>query len=135
MPAIAWNDSLSVGINSIDNQHKKLIALINEFYDKINQNSNNNLIMKLISGMKSYTVEHFSTEEAYMRQYAYPQYEQHKKEHDSFVAKVNTLEDKYSKGTIILSFEITSFIKDWIKHHIQNTDKQYTDFFLKNGVR
>jgi hemerythrin len=135
MAVLIWNDSLSVKIDSIDEQHKKLFEMINGFYDNINKRSNNELILNLIGGMKDYTVMHFSTEERYMKQYNYPNYEQHKKEHQDFIAKVNALEEKLKKGTMIVSFEITSFLKDWIKNHIQHADKQYSDFFLKHGIQ
>lgn len=55
--------------------------------------------------MKAYTVFHFATEEKFMAQYNYPDYENHKKEHVEFIEKVK-------RGTIIVSFEITSFLKD-----------------------
>ncbi len=134
MAAINWNDSMSVKIGSIDDQHKKLIEMINDFYDNISKRSNDELILKLVGGMKTYTAMHFTTEEKYMKLYKYPNYEQHKKEHEDFIAKVNALEEKIKKGKTIVSFEITNFIKDWIKKHIQDTDKQYSDFFLKHGV-
>ncbi|NOU20062.1 MAG: hemerythrin family protein [Bacteroidales bacterium] len=134
MAAIVWTDTLSVKIKSIDDQHKKLIDMINDFYDNINKNSNNELIIKLVDGMKKYTVMHFSMEERYMVQYKYPHYEQHKKEHEQFIAKVNALEEKLKQGKMIVSFEITSFLKDWLKNHIQTVDKQYSDFFVKHGI-
>lgn len=134
MAFMTWNDSLSVKIDSIDNQHKKLIEMINDFYDNVSKRSNDELISKLVNGMKTYTLMHFRTEERYMQQFNYPNYEQHKKEHDAFISKVNELEEKIKKGTAILSFEITTFLKDWIKKHIQEEDKQYTNLFLKNGL-
>lgn len=134
MAAINWDDSFSVKINSIDEQHKKLFEMINDFYDNINKRSNNELVLKLVKGMKTYTLMHFSTEERYMKQYEYPNYEQHKKEHEAFIDKVNALEEKLKKESIVITFEITNFLKDWIKKHIQNTDKQYSDFLLKHGV-
>lgn len=134
MAAITWTESLSVNINSIDDQHKKLIEMINDFYDNISKRSNQELISKLVAGMKDYTIMHFSNEEKYMKQFNYPYYEQHKKEHSFFIDKVAALEDKINKGTIIVSFEITNFLKDWIKNHIQESDKQYSDFFIKHGV-
>ena len=134
MAAINWNDSLSVKIKSIDDQHKKLIEMINEFYENVSKKSNNELISKLVSGMKEYTIMHFNTEEKYMKQFNYPNFEKHRKEHEDFIRKVNQLEEKLSKGTTILSFEITTFLKDWIKNHIQESDKQYSSFFIKNGI-
>ncbi|NVO11292.1 MAG: hemerythrin family protein [Bacteroidales bacterium] len=134
MAAILWTEALSVKIRSIDDQHKKLIDMINDFYDNISKHSNNELIIKLVNGMKSYTIMHFNQEERYMVQYKYPYYEQHKKEHEQFIAKVNALEEKLKQGKIIVSFEITSFLKDWLKQHIMKTDKQYGDFFIKHGI-
>jgi len=134
MALITWNESLSVKIPSIDDQHIKLIEMINDFYDHIKDRTNDDNISKLISGMKRYTLMHFNTEEKYMVKYNFPDYLEHKKEHDLFIAKVNDLETKFNEGKIIVSFEITSFLKDWLKNHIMCTDKKYTEFFIKNGV-
>jgi len=135
MAAITWTESLSVKIDSIDDQHKKLIDMINDFYENISKKTNEENIIKLIGGMKSYTVMHFNKEEILMKQYQYPFFEQHKKEHEEFIVKVNALEEKLKKGTLIISFEITNFLKDWLKNHIQHTDKQYTEFFLMHGLK
>jgi hemerythrin len=135
MAFLNWNESLSVKIVSIDDQHKKLIELINKFYDQVNHRTNDENISILIKGMKEYTQMHFNTEEQYMKKFSYPDYLTHKKEHDLFISKVADVDEKFNKGKVVLSFEITSFLKDWIKNHIQGSDKKYTDFFIKNGVK
>lgn len=135
MSFLNWNENLSVKIISIDEQHKKLIELINKFYEDVSHRSNNENISLLIKGMKDYTQMHFDTEEKYMKQFSYPDYAIHKREHDLFIAKVSDVEEKFNKGIIILSFEITSFLKDWIKSHIQGSDKKYSDFFIRNGIK
>lgn len=135
MAFLSWNESLSVKIVSIDDQHKKLIELINKFYEQVSHRSNDENISILIKGMKEYTQMHFNTEEQYMKKFNYPDYLNHKKEHDFFISKVADVEEKFNKGKVILSYEITSFLKEWIKNHIQGSDKKYTDFFVKNGVK
>jgi len=135
MAFLNWNENLSVKIVSIDEQHKKLIALINQFYENVSHRSNDENISLLIKGMKEYTQMHFDNEEKYMTQFNYPDYISHKREHDLFIKKVTDVEEKVSKVKIIVSFEITSFLKDWIKNHIQGSDKKYTDFFIMNGVK
>lgn len=135
MAAISWNEKYSVKVSSIDKQHQKLFDLINEFYDNLSNNSNNDLILNLVTGMGSYVDMHFKTEEKYMQEFNYPGFELHKKEHDAFIAKVKDFEDLIRKGVTIVSFEITSFLKDWIKKHILCTDMQYSEFFTKNGIR
>jgi len=135
MAFINWDDSLSVKINSIDDQHKKLVAMINEFYDSIINRTSNEGLLKLISEMKNYTVVHFSHEEKLMKQLNYPDFVEHKKEHDLFVAKVLDVEEKTKSGKLVVSIEITTFLKDWLKSHINGTDKKYTSFFLQNQVK
>jgi len=135
MAFITWNKDLSVKIDSIDDQHKKLIELINDFYDNIKNRSNNESISKLLRGMNQYTVEHFDIEEELMKKYGYPDLTVHKKEHDKFVTKVTELEEKFNSGKVIVSFEITSFLKDWWKNHIQVVDQKYSDFFIKSGLK
>ena len=85
--------------------------------------------------MKEYAALHFKIEEEYFRLYKYPNYESHKKKHDSFVEKVADVEKRFNDGKLILSFEITTFLKDWIKEHIQGTDKEYSDFLIGKGVK
>jgi len=135
MAAIYWTDSLSVKIDSIDSEHKTLIDMINDFYENINKKSNNENVLNLIKGLKNYSIQHFGREEMLMRQYSYPYFEDHKKQHNDFILKVISIEEKIKKGTIIISFEITNFLRDWLKHHIQETDKKYTEFFLMHGLK
>ena len=135
MALVTWNNNLSVHIESVDNQHKKLIEMINEFYDNIINRTNIENISKLISELKKYIVEHFSFEEKYMKQFNYIDFRPHKAEHDAFVAKVNEVEEKINNGKLVLSLEITSFLFDWLKNHIQITDKKYSDLFIQNGIK
>jgi len=135
MAFLNWDPSLSVKIDSIDNQHKKLIELISEFYKQVNSRSNEEIISHLITGMKEYTLMHFETEERYMELYHYPGFALHKKEHDAFVSKVSDLEKRFQSGQVILSFEITDFLKKWIQNHIKGVDMLYSDYFISKGIK
>ena len=85
MAAITWDETLSVKVNSIDLQHKKLIDLINSFYENLDKKSNKEKILTLIRALKDYTLFHFSTEERYMKQAGYPDFEKHKAEHQKLI--------------------------------------------------
>jgi hemerythrin len=135
MSYLIWDKNLSVGIDSIDREHQKLFKMINDLYEHIGKKSNNELISDLIRDMKDYTKHHFTTEESYFRQLNYPVYEEHKAEHDEFVAKVTDLEKRFNAGRLIITFEITAFLKDWIKKHIKGTDMKYVDFLKKRGIK
>lgn len=135
MAAIVWDETLSVKIESIDLQHKKLIDLINAFYENLNRDSNKEKMLELIVALKDYTIFHFSSEEKCMKQADYPDFEKHKTEHRKFVAAVQDFEDRYIQGKLLLSIEITSFIKEWITKHIKGTDRKYSDLFIKKGIK
>ncbi len=135
MAFINWSEDYSVKIESIDIQHKKLVEMINRFYDDLKSKSNNELIGNLIADMKNYTVYHFTTEENLFKKYEFPEFETHKKEHDDFVNKVIDFEKRFKEGKMILSFEITDFLKKWLINHIQETDKNYSKFLKEKGVR
>jgi hemerythrin len=135
MAIFKWDESLSVKIQSIDKQHMKLIDMINDFYEHITCRSNGENISKLIAGMREYTQIHFLTEEREMVKYSYPNYLAHQKEHVIFIEKVMAVEEKIKSGKLIVSFELTGFLKDWLKNHILHTDKQYSNFFIEKGLK
>jgi hemerythrin len=112
-----------------------LISMVEEFYERINEKSNEDLIGELIAKMKDYTIDHFNTEEALFDKYNYPDAEEHKKEHAEFIAKVADLEKRLQNGKLIISFEITDFLKKWLLKHINGSDKKYSKFLVAQGEK
>ena len=135
MAYLNWSDSLSVKVSSVDDQHKKLFDLINSFYEGISQGSNKETMLKLIMGLKNYTVTHFTHEERLLRQAGYPDFDNHKRQHEDFIKKVNEFQEKYTSGKLILSLEVTGFIKTWITEHIMKTDKMYVAHLTNAGLK
>lgn len=109
--------------------------MLNEFYDNIILESNKENIATLLKKMKDYTVYHFRNEEEHLKLHAYPHFEAHKKEHQSFIEKVNEIEKRFIKGKFILSLEVITFLKDWLKNHIMISDKKYSEFLISKGVK
>ena len=135
MAFLEWQDSFSVKIPSIDKQHQKLIAMINELMDAMKQGKGNAVLSDIIEKLADYTVVHFNTEETYFEKYGYPETEEHKKEHQDFVNKVLDFKQGFEAGKIGLSIEVMSFLKDWLKGHILGTDQKYSDFLVSKGVK
>lgn len=125
MALIAWSNKLSVNIETIDQQHQKLINMINEFYDEITKKSNKVLIAELIHKMKTYATEHFRAEEKLFKELNYDDVDDHIRKHEQFIEKVEDLEHRFRNGKLILSIEITEFLKKWLVNHIQKIDMEY----------
>ena len=134
MTLMNWTDDLSVKVSQIDNQHKKLVDLINSLHNAMKERKAGEVLSETISELVKYTLEHFNTEEQYFDKYCYPMAEQHKKEHDIFVGKVDAFKKDFDKGKVMLSLEIMNFLKDWIFSHIKKTDMAYSDFFVEKGL-
>ncbi len=134
MAMIEWNDSLSVKVTKIDQQHQKLISMINELFDAMKQGKGKDVLGNIVNGLISYTETHFKLEEDYFDQYRYPKTLSHKKEHNDFVKKVSEFKDEFEKGSIMLTVEVMDFLGDWLKNHIKGSDKKYTQFFNEKGL-
>lgn len=135
MSIISWNESLSVNVQEIDQQHQKLIGMINELYDAMKEGKGNTVLDKVITELIDYTTSHFTTEEKYFEKYSYPRAASHKLEHADFIKKVSSFQEQYRAGQTGLSIEIITFLSNWLKNHIQIVDKQYTPFFNEKGLK
>jgi hemerythrin len=91
-------------------------------------------ILKAIANMINYTAHHFFTEEKYFAQYGYPDTEEYIKAHRAFVDKVNDFKKKFDTARIGLNTDIINFLSDWLKKHIQGTDKKYGPFLNEKGL-
>lgn len=134
MDLIKWDDQLSVHVAEIDEQHRKLIGMINNFYETI-RDKKKAALGDLLNSLVDYTMYHFSTEEKYMDKFRYRDTEAHKKEHKLFTEKVLEVKKRFDDGRLVITFEVTNFIKDWIVKHVMGTDKRYSGCFNDNGLR
>ncbi len=134
MPLIEWNDGLSVKIPEIDEQHKKLVSIINQLHDAMIKRAGQQVLGGLLNELIDYTVTHFQTEEKYMRGTTFPGYLTHKRQHDDLTKQAVELKAKFEAGQPCMTLEVMDFLKEWLTKHIQGSDKQYTDHFLKAGV-
>ncbi|MCX7905422.1 MAG: bacteriohemerythrin [Elusimicrobiales bacterium] len=126
---IEWNDSFSVGIKRFDEQHKKLIGIINKLYDFMGSNNSYDEIVSIINELKEYTQNHFNEEEIFQKSIKFNDYHNHKKLHKVFIDKVTEFENNLNKSSIGVSSDIMVFLKKWLLNHINVEDKKYGIFY------
>jgi hemerythrin len=134
MALIVWSKDLSVNVSEIDKQHHKLVDFINELHDAMLKGKSKEILNEIIKGLAEYTVIHFKTEEALLEKYNYPDLEIQKKEHVLFVKKVSEFREGFKNERFGLSIEIMTFLSDWLKNHINGSDKNYSAFLNEKGV-
>ena len=120
---VEWDESLSIGIGIIDDQHRKLIERVNAF-SAATENMDSREIENTISYLTGYVIQHFGAEELIMIRNGHPAFKEHRDEHSWFVKQV------YDVNRVLAARPMTraeaTALRDmlvrWIFHHIRVTD-------------
>ena len=126
-----WQEKMSVGIQEMDDQHKKLIAIINHLHEAMVLGQGKAEVGKILDEMLEYTKFHFTAEEKLMEKYNYLGLSAQKIEHNAFIKKTQTFQTDFNSGKLALSLEISTFLKDWLNNHIMVNDKKYSGMMSK----
>ncbi|MGA8042768.1 MAG: bacteriohemerythrin [Terracidiphilus sp.] len=135
MPLIAWNDALSVGVQSIDAQHRKLVDTLNELHDAMLAGKARNLTGPILEKLLNYTHDHFASEEAMMAAANYTGLAAHKLRHGDLTRQVEGYIARFQQGEITLNLHLMHFLRDWLTHHIQEEDRDYGPAMQARGLR
>jgi hemerythrin-like metal-binding protein len=117
-----WDDNYKTGIIEIDQDHKRLVNLINDLYEAMQDGSGGALLLPIFSALKQYTQTHFAKEERYMIECGAPGQENHFREHKQMIAKLADLEKRHRHGEAAISLQTLTFLRDWLKNHICQID-------------
>lgn len=126
MALIEWSDKMSVGVESIDEQHKKLVNMINALNDALVRGEADAVLVKIFDGLAVYTQKHFQYEEQLFAEHGYPMAADHKAEHDALIAQVVELKTKLDAGSAMIGIELMKFLKGWLTNHILKSDMAYS---------
>jgi len=133
-PLLRWSETLSVGIDSIDDQHKKLVGMINELHRQMHAGSAKEAVAKTLDELINYTGSHFQYEEKLFAKHDYPEQTRHKEMHGKLVGQVLDFQAQFKKGAKDVDIDLMEFLKDWLINHIKKTDQKYSSFLLSKGV-
>lgn len=134
MDTINWQDSYSVGVAEMDDQHKKLLGMINTLIKEQKVLTDPRTIADLLTEMTDYAEEHFRTEEYLMAEYGYEQKTAHEKKHRNFIDTTISFYSATDIGPNILSNALLDYLSNWLIDHILGDDMMYKDFFQSKGL-
>ena len=123
---VQWKDEYSVGIESIDSQHKKLLGLINSLQTAVNYKTGEAFEREALDELVDYTKTHFKFEEDMMEQSAYSDTQMHKSDHDVIRKKLEKFHKRWEvlKGPKELQGFLEKDFKKWYTQHISKWDAQ-----------
>jgi len=122
MPLIIWGPKLCVGIEQIDDQHKKLVEIVNKLNDAMVAGHGREVIGPTLNELIRYTQYHFSTEERLMAAHGYEHTAEHKAQHAKLLQDVGEFKTRFDSGNSMLSIELLRFLRDWLSGHILGSD-------------
>lgn len=134
-----WNANFDTGIEIIDEQHKKLLELVNLLAKHFVHQSDVLTLNAIFKQLTDYTVYHFETEEAIWHEY-FPDDEleiKHKATHNNFIVEITRLKNEEGEiSTEQVIEDVLSFLTQWLAFHILETDKRMAKAILsiQNGA-
>lgn len=133
LQAISWSEDFAIGIDIIDEQHKRLFEYFNEIEHCIKTEDETN-IAQICRGLIDYAVSHNTFEESLMQQAGYPMLEAHHKVHEAFKARAYGYLDKINDGTnpMKIARDMRTDIGLWLINHIKREDKHYAPYVKKS---
>jgi hemerythrin len=128
-----WSQEYSVNIKAIDDQHKELVAILNRLFLAVSRQEGDKVIAGILDALTDYTRTHFALEERLMREAKYAELDAHMEEHHRLIEKLDRLCKVHLLEEKPIYFEMLSFLKSWLKEHIQGEDTKYSAALQKAG--
>lgn len=124
MKDIQWSKILSVGVDEIDEDHRKLIEIFNVLNQATQTKESQEYLAAVLDELVNCTIWHFSHEERLMIKHQYPGYQEHKNEHRDLIASAKELQHEILHSGTALAEEHIRFLDRWLTEHILTTDQQ-----------
>jgi hemerythrin len=126
MTKFVWTDQLSIGIDVIDQQHRRIVEYINQLDDAQAFGHSREEIGNLINELVDYTISHFGFEESLQEEASYPFAKSHKKVHELFTVRVSEYQTRFEKGEDVCQ-GLNSLLVTWLFNHIKRDDADYVE--------
>ena len=136
MAQMQWDESLSVGVELIDDQHKTWLQRYNDLVSAVESRQGPREIARTLGFLVDYTELHFATEQKHMTDTGYPGLEDHKTEHEGLTEALGNLVDDFQEegATHILADFLHTFLGNWLIEHIRQVDALFGAYLKENQI-
>ena len=131
MKDLVLDDTLTVGIEEIDDDHNKLVNLLNILNHSITEGAATDYVEAVLDELINCTVWHFSHEERLMLKYGYDGYEEHRTEHQDLINSARELKKKFIQMRQLDEKEDLAFLERWLTEHILVADTRLASYLIE----
>lgn len=121
---VLWDESLNIGIDTIDEQHRYLVDLINDLFEVVSKKKGTREVARLIKATDAYAKVHFRAEELMMQRYGYTGLHRQEQQHHAFETKIREFYEELHDNPLVAQFDVLSYLRDWLIQHIRVEDMQ-----------
>ena len=132
MALLEWNESLSVGFGKMDEEHQRLVDMVNNLDDALSSGQDSAMVGELLDDLISHTLRHFHHEEHLMQAYGDPEYIAHKIEHTKLTRAAMDRQVQFLEGHPEAVSELLPFLKEWLTEHIHGIDAKTGRFLAEH---
>jgi hemerythrin len=129
---LTWQDHFSVGIAEIDEDHKKLVAILNGIVHAVHEGHGKEAISAIFTNLLEKTAHHFAFEESLMDAAKYPAFTDHRDSHEHLIDKLKVFHEDFRAERIAM-LGVVNFLVDWFSVHVMREDAQLGRFLREQG--
>lgn len=118
-----WNPDLSVGVDELDADHRRLIETMNAVFEALLLGTSSTATHQALVTLNEYVIDHFRREEAWMAANGYSGLAEHQKEHLALREHVQRLSDMERQFPNEVTLELLIVLRDWLLGHIAHSDR------------
>ena len=122
MKDIVWGKVLSVEVDEIDEDHRKLVDIFNILNHSLEEGESPDYVAAVLDELINCTVWHFSHEERLMLKYDYKDIDGHKAMHQELIERAKDLQRKILESDNAIADEDVEFLERWLTEHILTDD-------------
>jgi len=129
-----WHETYSIGVESIDTQHKQLVHMVSRLQTTLAGGDINQEVANALRFLVDYTKRHFADEEKVMAGINFEELDHHKELHKKLINDVVHILLDIKKGKSIDPYAFIDFLTDWLVNHIRYEDKKIGKALAARGV-
>jgi hemerythrin len=125
---VVWSKILSVGVDEIDDDHRKLLNTYNLLNHAVSDGEPPEYLAAILEELINCTVWHFSHEERLMLKHYFDGAEDHKAAHEDLIKAARELQQTILQADQPVAEEHLVFLERWLTEHILTADQRLGSF-------
>lgn len=128
MTLLEWRDEYRIGIAEVDHEHQGLICLINDVHAALGADRSSARIEEFLGEIYARISAHFALEEKDMRAHRYPEFAQHKADHERLLDEIRDIMDEHSESGVLDDHAFSNRLAAWFGNHFKTYDARLHSF-------